>query len=63
MLKKLKSLINDKRAQISVEYLIMIVFGIMLVIISSIVIINLNTLLGVARAKILTYRDNILSSI
>ena len=63
MLKKLKSLINDKRAQISVEYLIMIVFGIMLVIISSIVIINLNTLLGVARAKILTYRDNIISSI
>ncbi len=58
---KIKQILNDKKAQISVEYLVMIVFGMMLVIISTIVVINLNSLLGVARSKILTYRDNILS--
>ncbi len=60
---KLNLLLNDKRGQISVEYLVLIIFGIMLVIISGIVVINLNSLLGVARSKILTYRDNILSSL
>lgn len=60
---KIKAIIDDKKAQISVEYLVLIIFGIMLVIISGIVVINLNTLLGVARSKILTYRDNILSSL
>jgi len=55
-------LLNDKKAQLSVEYLIMIVFGMMLVITTGIVIINLSSLVSVAKAKILTYRDNILST-
>jgi len=55
-------LLNDKKAQLSVEYLIMIVFGMMLVITTGIVIINLSGLVSVAKAKILTYRDNILST-
>jgi uncharacterized protein (UPF0333 family) len=58
-----KKIINEQKAQLSVEYLIMIVFGIMLVVVAGIVIINLNTLLAVARSKILTYRDNILSTL
>ena len=62
-MKVLKSLLNEQKAQLSVEYLIMIVFGIMLVVVAGIVIINLNTLLAVARSKILTYRDNILSNL
>jgi uncharacterized protein (UPF0333 family) len=61
--KDIKKLIKDDKAQLSVEYLIMIVFGMMLVIVAGIVIINLNTLLSIARSKILTYRDNILSNL
>jgi|AntAceMinimDraft_18_1070375.scaffolds.fasta_scaffold801523_1 uncharacterized protein (UPF0333 family) len=60
---ELKKIINDKKAQLSVEYLLMIVFGMMLVIIAGIVVLNLNTLLSIARSKILTYRDNILSNL
>jgi uncharacterized protein (UPF0333 family) len=56
-------LINDKKAQISVEYLIMIVFGTMLVIITGIIIINLSTLITIAKTKILNYRDNILATL
>jgi uncharacterized protein (UPF0333 family) len=63
IIKELNKIINDKKAQLSVEYLLMIIFGMMLVIIAGIVVINLNTLLSMARAKILTYRDNILSSL
>jgi hypothetical protein len=55
-------LLDDKKAQLSVEYLIMIVFGMMLVVTTGIVIINLSGLVSVAKAKILTYRDNILST-
>ncbi|MCK9293084.1 MAG: hypothetical protein WCY27_01155 [archaeon] len=61
--KKLKNILNDNKAQISVEYLIMIIFGMMLVITTGIVIINLNSFITVAKAKILTYRDNILSTL
>ncbi len=63
MFERIKTLLKDKKAQLSVEYLIMIIFGLMLVIISSIIVINLNSLLGLARSKILTYRDNILSAL
>jgi len=58
----LKRLIEDQKAQLSVEYLIMVVFGMMLVITTGIVIINLSSLVSAAKAKVLTYRDNILSS-
>ncbi|HOW29136.1 MAG TPA: hypothetical protein PK685_00465 [archaeon] len=58
-----KRLINDKKAQISVEYLIMIVFGTMLVIITGIIIVNLSTLITIAKTKILNYRDNILATL
>ena len=63
MKNNIKQIINDERAQLSIEYLIMLVFGIMLVIITGIVIINLNSLVTVAKSKILSYRDNILSSL
>ena len=63
MKNNIKQIINDERAQLSVEYLIMLVFGVMLVIITGIVIINLNSLVTVAKSKILSYRDNILSSL
>lgn len=56
-------IINDKKAQISMEYLLMIVFGTMLVIITGIIIINLSTLITIAKTKILNYRDNILSTL
>ena len=59
----LSKIINDKRAQISVEYLIMIVFGTMLVIITGIIIVNLSTLISIAKTRILNYRDNILSTL
>jgi uncharacterized protein (UPF0333 family) len=61
--KKFKNILDDNKAQISVEYLIMIIFGMMLVITTGIVIINLNSFITVAKAKILTYRDNILSTL
>jgi len=57
-----RRLLNDNKAQLSVEYLIMIVFGMMLVITTGIVIINLSSLVSAAKAKILTYRDNILAT-
>ncbi|MDD3245063.1 MAG: hypothetical protein PHU47_02845 [Candidatus ainarchaeum sp.] len=59
----MNKIISDQRAQISVEYLILIVFGMMLVITTGIIVININTLIAVAKSKILAYRDNIISSL
>lgn len=59
----MKKLILDQRAQVSVEYLILIVFGMMLVITTGIIVINLNTLVAVAKSKILSYRDNIIATL
>jgi len=59
----IKQILKDNKAQISLEYLVMIVFGMMLVIITGIMIINLSILISVAKAKILNYRDNILATI
>jgi uncharacterized protein (UPF0333 family) len=59
----IKKLLEDNKAQLSVEYLVMIVFGIILVIITGLVVINLNSLITIAKGKILTYRDNILSTL
>ncbi len=61
--KKLQDILNDQKGQVSIEYLVMIVFGMILVITTGIVILNLNTFITVAKSKILTYRDNILSSL
>lgn len=58
-----KRLLEDNKAQVSLEYLVIIVFGVMLVIITGIMIINLNILVSLAKTKILNYRDNILTSI
>ncbi|MDD4049497.1 MAG: hypothetical protein PHX47_00640 [Candidatus ainarchaeum sp.] len=60
---RLNLLLNDQRGQVSIEYLIMIVFGMILVITTGIVILNLNSFITVAKSKILTYRDNILASL
>jgi hypothetical protein len=60
---KLNNILNDQRAQLSIEYLVMVIFGMILVITTGIVIINLNSFITVAKAKILTYRDNILSTL
>jgi uncharacterized protein (UPF0333 family) len=60
---RLKELFEDNRGQVSLEYLIMVVFGVMLEIITGIMIINLGLLISVAKAKILNYRDNILATI
>lgn len=62
-LNKLQDILNDQKGQVSIEYLVMIVFGMILVITTGIVILNLNTFITVAKSKILTYRDNILSSL
>jgi Flp pilus assembly pilin Flp len=59
----LKRLKDDQKGQISVEYLVMIVFGMILVITTGIIILNLNSYVTIAKAKILTYRDNILSTL
>ena len=59
----MKKLLEDKRAQVSLEYLVIIVFGVMLVIITGLMIINLNILVSIAKAKILNYRDQILTTI
>lgn len=61
--KKYKKILEDKKGQVSLEYLLMIVFGMILVITTGLVILNLNSLITVAKSKILTYRDNILSSL
>jgi uncharacterized protein (UPF0333 family) len=58
-----KKLLEDKRAQVSLEYLVIIVFGVMLVIITGLMIINLNILISIAKAKILNYRDQILTTL
>ncbi|HOZ35854.1 MAG TPA: hypothetical protein PLK55_02625 [archaeon] len=58
-----KKLLDDNKAQVSLEYLVIIVFGVMLVIITGIMIINLNILVSLAKTKILNYRDNILTTI
>jgi hypothetical protein len=60
---ELRRLLNEDRAQLSIEYLVIVIFGMILVITTGIVIINLNSLVTVAKAKILTYRDNILSTL
>ncbi len=62
-LTKINQILNDQKGQISVEYLIMIVFGMILVITTGIVILNLNSFITVSKSKLLTYRDNILSSL
>lgn len=62
-MKNINIFLEEEKAQVSVEYLIMIVFGLMLVITTGIVIINLNSFVTMAKAKILTYRDNILASL
>lgn len=59
----LSKIINDKKAQISIEYLVMVVFGTMLVIITGIIIVNLSALISIAKTKILNYRDNILATL
>ena len=58
-----RKLLEDKKAQVSLEYLVIIVFGVMLVINTGLMIINLNILVSLAKAKILNYRDNILTSL
>jgi len=63
MISKIQSIIVDQKGQVSVEYLVMIVFGMILVITTGIVILNLNSFITVAKSKILTYRDNILASL
>jgi uncharacterized protein (UPF0333 family) len=60
---KINAILNDQKGQVSIEYLIMIVFGMILVITTGIVILNLNSFVTVAKSKILTYRDNILASL
>ncbi|MDD3178393.1 MAG: hypothetical protein PHR26_02645 [Candidatus ainarchaeum sp.] len=62
-MKNINKFLKEEKAQVSVEYLIMIVFGLMLVITTGIIIINLNSFVTMAKAKILTYRDNILASL
>jgi len=62
-MKLLKNILDDQRGQVSIEYLIMIVFGMVLVITTGIIILNLNSFITVAKSKILTYRDNILASL
>ena len=62
-LNMLSKIINDKKAQVSIEYLIMIVFGTMLVIITGIIIVNLSSLITLAKTKILNYRDSILATL
>jgi len=59
----MKKLLEDNKAQVSLEYLVIIVFGVMLVIITGLMIINLNILVSIAKAKILNYRDQILTTI
>lgn len=59
----LSKIINDKKAQVSIEYLVMVVFGTMLVIITGIIIVNLSALISIAKTKILNYRDNILATL
>jgi len=63
MINKIQLILNDQKGQVSVEYLVMIVFGMILVITTGIVILNLNSFITIAKSKILTYRDNILSSL
>jgi len=59
----LKRLATDERGQLSIEYLVLVVFGMMLVVTTGLVVVNLTSLVTVAKAKILTYRDNILSNL
>jgi Flp pilus assembly pilin Flp len=59
----LKKLLNEEKGQLSIEYLVLVVFGMMLVITTGLVVVNLNGLVSVAKAKILTYRDNILANL
>ncbi len=59
----LSKIIHDKKAQVSIEYLVMVVFGTMLVIITGIIIVNLSALISIAKTKILNYRDNILATL
>lgn len=60
---KIKMILQEQKAQISVEYLIMIIFGMILVISTGLIIINLNSFVTVAKSKILSYRDNLLTSL
>lgn len=62
-MRKIKYILNDQKGQVSIEYLIMIVFGMVLVITTGIIILNLNSFITVAKSKILTYRDNILAAL
>ncbi|MBU0636559.1 hypothetical protein KKE06_06040 [Candidatus Micrarchaeota archaeon] len=53
----------NSRAQASFEYLLMVSFGIMLVIAAGLLLNGLNAVALSARAKLLTYREEAISSL
>ncbi|MFH0905998.1 MAG: hypothetical protein V1824_01515 [archaeon] len=59
----IKAILNDNKAQLSIEYLIMIIFGMLLMITTGIVLININSLVTRVKADILTARDELISNL
>ncbi len=50
------------KAQVSMEYLLTILFGVILAIIVAIMALNLTQIADIAKTKILAYRDDAISS-
>lgn len=53
----------DSRAQVSFEYLILIFFAVLLVVIATVLALNLTTIADLAKLKVLEYRDKTISSL
>jgi len=50
------------KAQVSMEYLLTILFGVILAIVVAIMALNLTQIADIAKTKILAYRDDAISS-
>ena len=53
----------DSRAQVSVEYLLTVMFAVLLVIVVTIIAFNISILADRAQLKIVQNRDNVISSL
>ena len=53
----------ESRGQVSLEYLLTILFAIILAIAAAVLALNLSSISQVAKTKILTYREEIISSL
>jgi len=53
----------NNRAQVSIEYLTMVMFGILLAVAAGVLLISVSTIASTAKAKVLTIRENAIANL